>query len=262
MSRRWILAVGLTLALTLAAALAAVKVTTASSTGGPPTYLVTVTNLTDGQPLTPPLVAVHKRGAGLFAIGRPASPELQALAENGNLDPLLAALYPKANRHVADLTIVARGAEMGAPIVPAGNPGETGFESAQAFIVTGGHGANYLTVASMLICTNDGFTGVNSVKLPRHVGDSATYFSAGYDAGTESNTEDFADLVPPCQGLVGISSDDPGKGMSDPKLAQNGVVRVHPGIVGARKALPDADLLPGAHGWTDPAVMVWVERIS
>ena len=35
-----------------------------------------------------------------------------------------------------------------------------------------------------------------------------------------------------------------------------------PGIVGASKALPDADLLPGAHGWTDPAVMVWVERIS
>ena len=26
-----------------------------------------------------------------------------------------------------------------------------------------------------------------------------------YDAGTEMNTEDFADMVPPCQGLIGVS---------------------------------------------------------
>ena len=256
MSRRWILVVGLALALTVAAVLSVVKVNTASSTGGTPTYLITVTNLTDGQPLTPPVVALHRSSVDLFDIGRPASSELQAIAENGDLAPMLAALDPATNGNVIALTHVARGAEGPAPIVPDGNPGGAPFESAQAFILSGGHGANYLSIASMLICTNDGFTGVDSVKLPRHVGQSSTYFSAGYDAGTEMNTEDFADMVPPCQGLVGVSSKDEGTGMSNPKLAEGGVIGLHPGIAGG------TDLLVGQHGWVDPAVMVFVERIS
>ena len=156
------------------------------------------------------------------------------------------------------MTNVARGAEGPAPIVPDGNPGGAPFESAQAFILSGGRGGDYLSIASMLICTNDGFTGVDSVRLPRHVGESSTYFSAGYDAGTEMNTEDFADMVPPCQGLVGISSDDAGTGESNSDLAENGVIGLHPGIAG----LEGGDLLAAEHGWVDPAVMVFVERIS
>ena len=46
-------------------------------------------------------------------------------------------------------------------------------------------------------------------------------FTNGYDAGTELNTEDFADIVPPCQGLIGVSSEDGGTGMSDPSLAED-----------------------------------------
>ena len=234
------------------------KANTASSSGGTPTYLVTVTNLTDGQPLTPPVVVLHRSSVDLFDIGRPASSELQAIAENGDLGPMLAALDPSMNRNVIAVTHVARNAEAPAPIVPNGNPGGTPFESAQAFILSGGHGADYLSIASMLICTNDGFTGVDSVRLPRHVGESSTHFSAGYDAGTEMNTEDFADIVPPCQGLVGVSSDDEGTGMSNPKLAENGLIGLHPGVVGSKSG----DLLVGQHGWVDPAVMVFVERIS
>jgi hypothetical protein len=256
MSRRWILVIGLPLAVALGAALAAVKVNTASGHGAAPTHLATVTNLTYGQPLTPPVVALHQRGADLLAIGRPASEELQQVAENGNLGPLLAALDPKSNRHVADVQYIARGAAMEAPIAPKGDPGGSGFASQQAFILTGGRGANYLSLVSMLICTNDGFTGVDSAKLPRHVGQTATYYTAGYDAGTEVNTEDFADMVPPCQGLVGVSSDDDGTGMSNPKLAENSVIKFHPGIKG------DADLVPGVHGWIDPTTRVFVERIS
>ena len=170
--------------------------------------------------------------------------------------PLFAALDPASNRHVAAATNIARGADAPAPIVPASDPAETGFASSQAFIVTGGRGANHLSVASMLICTNDGFTGVDSVRLPRHVGETATYFSAGYDAGTERNTEDFADMVPPCQGLIGVGSDDAGTGATNPELAQGGLVGLHPGIAGG------TDLVPSVHGWVDPAVMVFVERIG
>jgi hypothetical protein len=108
----------------------------------------------------------------------------------------------------------------------------------------------------MLICTNDGFTGVDSLRLPKDVGDAVVVRSASYDAGTETNTEDFADIVPPCQGLVGVSSGEPGTGMSNPALAEGGVIHHHPGIAGG------ADLVPAIHGWTDPVAEITVERVG
>jgi hypothetical protein len=69
-----------------------------------------------------------------------------------------------------------------------------------------------------------------------------------YEAGTEATTEDFADMIPPCQALIGVSSGEPGTGVSDPALAQNDVIRHHPGITGR-------DLVPAIHGWdTNPPV--------
>jgi hypothetical protein len=80
--------------------------------------------------------------------------------------------------------------------------------------------------------------------------------SAGYDAGTERNTEDFADIVPPCQSLVGVSSGEAGTGTSDPALAEGAVIHHHPGIAGG------ADLLTAVHGWTDPVAEITVERVG
>ena len=78
---------------------------------------------------------------------------------------------------------------------------------------------------------------------------------SSYDAGTELNTEDFADIVPPCQGLIGVTSDDAGTGMSNPLLAEDGIVIPHAGIIGG------SDLLPQAHGWSDPVTKIEIERI-
>jgi hypothetical protein len=108
----------------------------------------------------------------------------------------------------------------------------------------------------MLICTNDGFTGLDRVRLPSGVGDTVTLLTNAYDAGTEVNTEDFADIVPPCQGLVGVSSGEPGTGVSNPALAEGGVIHHHEGILGI------ADLVPAIHGWTDPVAEVVIERVS
>jgi hypothetical protein len=44
-------------------------------------YRVTVTNLTKGQPLTPPLYIVSHSSFSLFELGMPASEGLKALAE-------------------------------------------------------------------------------------------------------------------------------------------------------------------------------------
>ena len=84
----------------------------------------------------------------------------------------------------------------------------------------------------MLICTNDGFTGLDGVALPTRAGETATFFTTGFDSGTEMNTEDFADIVPPCQGLIGVSSGEPGTGTSNPAIATDDVIEVHQGIVG------------------------------
>lgn len=207
-------------------------------------YKVTITNLTAGQPFTPPVLVTHTRRTGIFTVGEPTSEEIQAIAENGNLEPLLAALGADVQVHE-----VVAGA---APLVPANNPGETPFDSTATFKITTHGRATFLSFASMLICTNDGFTGLDSIKLPKH---KTTVFSVAYDARTETNTEDFADMVPPCQGLIGVSSGDDGTGMSNPLLAEDGVTIPHVGILGG------IDLFPEVHGWSDPVAKIEIERV-
>jgi hypothetical protein len=237
------------LVLTVAAA-AFVFLATVSSAAAeaPVAYEVTIENLTAGQPLTPPVVATHRAATGMFAVGQPASFALKEIAENGNLAPMVAQLG--ADKHVSDSVAAA------APLVPAGLPGSAMFGDSVTLTVTASEGAKFLSFASMLICTNDGFTGVDSVRLPKDVGEAIVVRSAGYDAGTETNTEDFADIVPPCQGLVGVSSGEPGTGTSNPALAEGGVIHHHPGIAGG------ADLVPAIHGWTDPVAEITVERVG
>lgn len=212
------------------------------------TYEVTITVLTSGQPLTPPVIATHNGGTHVFQVGRAAGFEVKEVAENGNIAPLIAAL--ESDKHVLDV-------EAGTtPLVPGGLPGSAVFPDSVTLMIDASSDAKYLSWQSMLICTNDGFTGLDRVALPRAVGEAVTFHTAGYDAGTEINTEDFADIVPPCQGLVGVSSGEAGTGMSDPALAEGGVIHHHAGIQGG------SDLLPEVHGWIDPAAEVVVERIS
>lgn len=204
-------------------------------------FLVSVTNLTASQAFTPPIVAAHRRPVDVFQVGEPASLGVQQIAENGNLAPLHTALG--ADRHVADVVIA-----LGDP--PPLLPGET-----RAFEIDAERGAQYLSWVSMLICTNDGFTGVSGAGLPSRVGQSETWYTAAYDAGTEINTEAAEDLVPPCGLLTGIHDGSIGTGMSNPALAENGVIHHHPGIGG------DGDLTVGVHGWNDPVARIVVERI-
>ena len=235
----------------VAAALAAILAVPAiASAAEPRTYRVTVTNLTAGQPLTPVLFATHRANVGVFSVGSPASLGVQEIAENGNLAPLAESLGATVG--------VAEVFQGGMPLVPAGTPGAEMFPDSVTFEISGDQGARRLSWVSMLICTNDGFTGLDSVRLPRHVGQSVSFGTAGYDAGTEINTEDFADIVPPCQDLIGVSSDDSGTGTTNPALAEGGVIHHHEGIQGS------ADLVPEVHGWdvNAPVAEVTVERIA
>ena len=196
------------------------------------TYTVTIENLTSGQPFTPPVVVAHSDQLDLFEMGQAASEEVREIAENGNSAPLVALVEGSAD--VFDS--VARDA----PVMPG--------ESA-TFMIDAPAGS-LLSVVSMLICTNDGFTGVDAWALP--ASGSLTVDSDAYDAGSEMNTEDFADIVPPCQGLIGVMSDDEGTGMSNPALAEGGVITMHAGIQGGD------DLTVADHGWTGPVARITV----
>jgi hypothetical protein len=138
--------------------------------------------------------------------------------------------------------------------VPPGVPGDMMFEQSVTMTVNGSARAKRLSFVSMLICTNDGFTGADGMKLPRRVGKSVTMRTNSYDAFTELNTEDYAHMVPPCQALIGDSSGEPGTGVSDPALAEGGVITHHAGVHGG------SDLNPELHGWTDPVAKIRVER--
>ena len=214
----------------------------AMSKGGA-TYKVTITNLTAGQPFTPPVLATHNGRTGIFSVGDEASEGVQMIAENGSNDDLVAALGVDVN--------VAQVEQGSAPIVPANKAGM--FANSATFMISTSRHARYLSVISMLICTNDGFMGVDSVSLPRR---HKTVFAVAYDARTEQNTEDYADMVPPCQALIeGIMPPVGGTGMSDSTLAEDGVVIPHAGINGG------ASLTPQAHGWGDPVAKIVIERV-
>jgi hypothetical protein len=227
-------------ALFVVVALAALALAPAAMARQASTYEVTVENLTSGQPLTPPVAATHRGKDAVFQVGDAASFELKEIAENGNNGPMLTRLG--SDDDVSDVVEAP-----GGPLVPAGSPGDAMFGQSTTFSIEAERGARFLSLASMLICTNDGFTGVNALKLPSKPSDSVTVETAGYDAGTELNTEDFADIVPPCQGLIGVSSGEPGTGTSNPALAEGGVIAHHAGILGG------ADLVPAVHGWDTDA---------
>ncbi len=208
------------------------------------TFEVTVENLTEtGQHFTPPLIAIHRGALGFFSVGSPASFGIQQIAENGNLDPMLERV--SGSRHVSSYGVAVSGMGLEGPLAP----GE-----AVTISLTADPGSQFVSFVSMMICTNDGFTGVSGAKLPNQVGEELHLYLSGYDAGTEINTQDFADLVPPCPVLSGVSSSEPGTGMSNPDLAENGVITHHDGIGDY------GDLTPAAHGWTGPAAKLTVKR--
>ena len=190
-------------------------------------YKVTVTNLTSGQRMTPFVVATHSGSTSIFEVGSQASPGLQAIAENGDVPALAGELADRANVAVTGGGIIEPGNDAYATIVS--TPGK-----------------RKLSVAGMLICTNDGFGAIDSVQLNAS-GAKQVIYGFAYDAGTEINTQVYTDLVPPC--------DDSGGGTFG--TAEGGVVHAHAGIQAAV-----GDLTPGTHGWTGAVIMVEIELVG
>ena len=132
---------------------------------------VTVTNLTNGIYYTPILLTAHSGDVSLYTLGEAATPQLQAMAEGGDISGLVEVL----NGASADV-VENPAAGLLAPAM-----------STTAMMDTA-DGNTYLSVASMMLPTNDGFMALNSWPIPTEPGTYTVYLNA-YDAGTEANDE-------------------------------------------------------------------------
>ena len=194
-------------------------------------YEVTVTNLTRGQRFTPILVATHKEGVRLFDLGSPASAQLKTLAEEGNVAPMTALLL--GNPDVLD--VVNSGALL--------NPGSSMTQRVRT------QGAfDNVSVAAMLIPTNDGFFAVNDLEGPNGQ-NSVTVFSPAYDAGTERNDETCASIPGPNFAECG------GPGSGGAPGGGEGHVHIHAGIHGI------GDFDPAFRDWRNPVARITIRRV-
>jgi Spondin_N len=192
---------------------------------GTRTWDVTITNLTPpgSQPLSPPLFVVHSKQADVWSVGEIATHPVAAVAEDANNAPAESALAD-----LPGVRAVFTGA--GGPIPP----GATRIYTVQ----THGH-FNRLSVLTMLVNTNDGFTGLDSFRLG---GRGETLSTRAYDAGSEANNEGAGFIPGPCCNHPFVR---------DPEGA---LIRMHPGITGI------GDLKPAVYGWTGAVARIAIER--
>ena len=203
------------------------------------TFQVTVSNLTNGQPMSPAAVIVHQPLFKVFELGAPATVELEVLAEGGNNADLL--------RLADDNPNVFTTASGNGPIPP-GQSDVISFEIEEQFISSA-----YFSVSTMLVNTNDAITGVNTVDMAGlEVGDSLTRRGVAYDAGTEADDELAIYIPGPAGGGEGFNSerDDQVNGVT----MHTGVVTQHDGLV--------TSALNGQHKFDNPTVQVRIERIE
>ena len=190
-------------------------------------YEITVTNITRGQSFTPILVATHKEGVSIFTEGSPASPELAILAEGGDTAPLTAVLVANANVHDV-ITIPGRL-----------DPGK----SVTVKVKTKG-GFDHVSLASMLIPTNDGFIALEGVQGPKGK-ETLSFDSPGYDAGSEPNDELCANIPGPVCGGEGASIFADGEGF----------VHINAGIHGI------GNLIASERDWRNPTAHITIRRV-
>jgi len=211
-------------------------------------FRVEITNLTNANYFTPLLVAAHSRDLDMFELGEPASDALAAIAEGGTVGPMQDALVAGgANVTVADTPT-------GAPVLA---PGATAVA-----IVDGSRLNRRLSLAAMILPTNDAFVGLDSINLRGLF--RRTFFVRGYDAGSEVNDEILNGGG--ALGVPGIPGDPAGLAGTGATgvttIETNQTVHVHRGIVGDSDPTGGiSDLDQSAHRWLNPVARIVVTRV-
>jgi hypothetical protein len=195
-----------------------------------------------------PLTA-HDGDTRLFETGSPASPALQAMAEGGDISKLLTKVSGE------DLDTVAN---------PAGGLLAPGGIVSGVYFNTNRTRNRYLSLVAMLLPTNDGFVGLDSLRIPIIPG-TYRYFLVGYDAGTEANDEVITGGGDPgVPGIPAAPGGDGGTGGTGVAGAdKNTTVHIHRGVIGSiGDTDPEggfSDLDSTIHRWLNPVAEVIIE---
>lgn len=204
---------------------------------------ITLSNVTHGSHFTPILVSAHSASSHLFQVGMDASTELQAMAEGGDISGLA------ANQDALSADSVSN------PAAGLLAPGaSTQFELSTA------DGNAYLSITAMVLPSNDGFVGLDSLPIPTEAG-TYHYTLNAYDAGTEANDEIVNGGG--ATGVAGIPVDPLGAngtgatGLSD--TAGNTHVHIHRGVLGDTDATGGvSDLDSRVHRWLNPVARLTI----
>ncbi len=199
------------------------------------TFTVVVSNITANQPMSPIGVVLHDLGFHAWIDGQAASTSLEMMAEGGDNSALLA----DATANTATLD-----SEGGAGPVAPGGSGEFTLSADNA-------AAARLTLFSMLVNTNDAFTGLHAYDLSSlAVGQSISLDLPAYDAGTEKNTEAQGTIPGPADG---------GEGFNTARDDITSKVTIHPGVVTMDDGLASS-VLDQSHRFDNPVARVSITR--
>lgn len=188
-------------------------------------WKITIENLTnpEAQPFSPPLFVVHDRRVYVWRTGQIASHAIAAVMEDANN-----AVAESAYNSLSGVSHAFTGP--GGPLAPG---------TSRSYTVTTNGPFRRLSIVTMLVNTNDGFTGLDSLRLTRQ---RRTIPTIAYDAGSEKNNQLKAFIPGPCCGNFFVR---------DPEGA---VIRPHPGIQAGV-----GDLDPAIFGWQNPVAQITVE---
>jgi len=202
-----------------------------SNKNNPLDFEVSVTNLTYSQPLSPIALITHEDDFSGWSIGEAASTALETLAEGGD------------NSSFAALDGVDMSTSGNGVLLPG---------AMESMEISAEGSATYITISSMLVNTNDAFTGVTGLDLAAlEVGESLSFYLPVYDAGTEANSELAGSIPGPADG---------GEGYNAARDDVDFVAR-HPGVVGQEDGYAES-VLSAAHKFDSPVAMVTISRTN
>jgi len=178
------------------------------------------------QPFSPPVIVTHTPRYHVFKLHKYASDELRQIAEDAVSGPMI----DKLNNDLFAYDVVQG---TNGPVFPG---------SMQKFMIKTKLPFVRLSLVTMLVNTNDAFTGIDAARLPLF--GSRVYYLKAYDAGTEENTELKANIPGPCCGSPHV------------RVPTMEKIKYHNGILGI------GDLDPKTFDWNNPVAKLTITRIK